>query len=677
MILRFTVVKRIALFALLCVCICAESSGNKYLYNSDAKPIRYSGTEASGGSIDDNTPVSLYNDIETSVPMPFEKLIANRTIIDDLSYPDSWTGTHITAQASSAITITSNGEAADVSKAFESYMPLQTYLCLAISTSDVQNIEWATVYLLGDLSYTSYYECDLVPFLTKGLNFTVLNKSDFAIGAGAPQWDKISAIKIEFGSLENASSGITLQEVSTYDAYPMCSLWFDDGWKSVYTEAFPIMEEKGFDGILSVIGSHVNYPLYCSDAELDEMYADGWDFVNHTYRHLDLTSVTPDEAEADIYAGYCYLYSHGYTRACANMVPPYCATNPTVDAIISKYAMTSRVNSNRFNDLPLQDPYDIVFREVKSDTSPSDIRQWIDHAIEYNLWLVLVFHSIESPSDVYTKYDVQNFQTIVDYLYQKKSAIDVVTLSQLLHQEQVLKNAPVETAAEKTIPAAEPGNAGWILAWEDDFTGTQLNEGDWNVLDQKPLANKELQTYRPQNVKLQSGCLQIFSSKEEGAYYSGAVTTQGKRTFLNGRIDIRAKLPGGQGIFPAFWMLPEKGAGLPEIDIMECLGNDPTCIWHVFHYMGAQGQGRYYANFKGANFSDDFHVFTLQWTKKRLIWMIDGVQTFAVDNYIPDKSMFLYLNTAVGGSWPGSPDKSTIFPQSMLIDYVKYYIADL
>ncbi len=670
---RFTAVKKIGLFALLCVCIYVGSSdGNSHVY-LNPKQVQEHGADISGGSIDDNAPASLRNDIETSIPMPFEKLSANRTVIDDLTNPGLWAGANITAQTSGAITMTSNGESAEIYREFADNLPLQTYLCLGITGTEVQNIEWATVYLLGDLSYTDYFECDIVPFLSKGLKYAVLNKNDFMIGAGAPRWDKIRAVKIEFGSTGNTSCGISLHEVSTYDAYPMCSLWFDDGWQSVYTQAFPVMEEKGFDGILSVIGSHVNYPLYCSDAELDEMYSDGWDFVNHTYRHLDLTSVTPDEAEADIYAGYCYLYSHGYTRACANMVPPYCATNPTVDAIISKYAMTSRVNNNHYNNLPLLNPYDIVFMEVRSDTNLNDIRQWIDHAIQYDLWLVLVFHSIESPADVYTKFDIQNFESLVDYLYQKRSDIDVVTLSQLLHREQVLKSAPIKAAAERPS-AVEP--SGWKLAWEDDFDGVQINEGDWNVISQRPLVNEELQTYRPQNVKIGSGCLQLVSSKEKGAYYSGAVTTEGKRTFLNGRIDIRAKLPKGQGIFPAFWMLPETGAGLPEIDIMECLGNYPTCVWHVFHYMGAKGQDRYYANFKGADFSGDFHVFTLQWTKDRLIWMVDGVQTFAVDHYIPDKNMFLYLNTAVGGSWPGNPDKSTIFPQFMLIDYVKYYIAE-
>ena len=671
---RYTAVKRIGLFALLCLFICVSSSDGNSLVYSNPKQAQERSVDISGGSIDDNAPASLRNDIQTSIPMPFEKLSANRTVIDDLSNPGSWAGNNITAQTQGAITITSNGESAELYREFESNLPLQTYLCLGITGTEAQNIEWATVYLLGDLSYTDYFECDIVPFLSKGLKYAVLNKSDFAVGAGAPQWDKVHAIKIEFGSSENTSSGISLHEVSTYEAYPMCSLWFDDGWQSVYTHAFPIMEKSGFDGILSVIGSHVNYPLYCSDAELDEMYCDEWDFVNHTYRHLDLTSVTPDEAEADIYAGYCYLYSHGYTRACANMVPPYCATNADVDATISKYAMTSRVNNNHYNNLPLLDPYDIVFMEVRLDTNPNDIRQWIDHAIQYDLWLVLVFHSIESPADVYTKYDVQNFQSIVDYLYQKRSEIDVVTLSQLLHREQVLKNTPIDAAAVKSS-AVHP-DSGWTLVWEDEFNGAQLNEGDWNIVDQRPLVNKELQTYRPQNVKLESGYLQLVSSKGKGAYYSGAVTTEGKRTFLNGRIDIRAKLPSGQGIFPAFWMLPETEAGLPEIDIMECLGNDPTCIWHVFHYISAQGQDRYYASFKGANFSYDFHVFTLQWTKDRLIWMIDGVQTFAVDHYIPDKSMFLYLNTAVGGDWPGNPDKTTIFPQSMLIDYVKYYIAE-
>lgn len=645
-----------------------ETSGYPVL-SSDVDDT--SRNEASDHSIAANIPADFRYAFEGIDHISLQKQPSNRYIIDDVLEPSLWKGTEGSAQVSGAVSLSSTGNTAEAYRKYDSLLSLQTYLFLNVEAVDHQNLEWAALYLMEDLNYSNYYECDIIPYLSEGSNVFALNKNDFAIGSGIPSWDKISIIKIALSSFDNSAATITLREISTYGAHPVCSIWFDDGWETVYTEAFPIMEERKFKGILSVIGSHVGYESYCSDVELDALYGCGWDLVNHTYYHTDLTSIAPEEAEADIYAGYNYLFSHGYTRACANMVPPYCATNDEVDDIIAKYAMTSRVKTNHYNSLPIQEPYNIGLKEVTSDTSPDIIRQWIDDAIENELWLVLVFHSVESPADVFTKYDIQDFKKITDYLYQKRSEIDVVTLSELLDTDQVLKTE----LAKMDIPT-QPGRSGWSLAWECNFNDAQLDETDWNIINKEPFANGELQTYRTENVKVGDGCLQLVSSLENDTYYSGAVTTENKRLFLYGRIEIKAKLPSGQGIFPAFWMLPQSGDSFPEIDIIEYLGNDPNHIWHVYHYLGPQGQDRFFTSIEGKNFSGDFHIFTLQWSEECLTWMIDGVETYSVTSEIPNQKMFLYLNTAVGGDWPGNPDSSTIFPVTMIIDYIKYYTPE-
>ncbi len=609
--------------------------------------------------------------VDYSEALSIEHQLTNRNIIEDFSEPSLWRSTDSRKQTPGAFTLTGSTDIAEAYRKFDSFLQLKTYLFLKIGAVHPKNIEWITLYLMEDLSYTNYYECDLLPHLSEGNKTVILNQRDFTVGAGAPEWDQISTIKIAFETSDNAGATITVTEISTYAAYPMCSIWFDDGWKTTYSAAFPIMKEKNMRGILSVIGSQVGCPSYCDESELDALYDYGWDFTNHTYNHANLTELQPEEAEKEVSDGLDYLTKHGYIRTCRNVVPPYCATNGSIDAMLSKYAATSRVQTDTYNYLPITDPYHIGFKEVTSDTSPATVQGWIDQAIENDLWLVLMFHSVALPTDVYTKYDPQNFQQIVDYLARKSSEIKVVTLSELLNTKFIVEDKQPQANTQTTAGTGKPG---WNLIWEDNFDHEPLNEKFWNALNSQPASNHELQIYRESNIKITGGCLQIISNTEKGAYYSGAVTTENKQLFQYGKIEIRAKLPVGKGIFPAFWMLPQSGDSFPEVDIIEFLGDEPDQIWHVMHYLNNGKKDNVSKNVKGKNFDRDFHLYTLQWSKENLIWMIDGTETFSVKNNIPGDKMFLYINTAIGGDWPGDPDGSTVFPQTMSIDYVKYSI---
>lgn len=404
---------------------------------NDTGSINDTGNEISSSTVAATIPADFQYAFEGSSHISLEKQPRSRTILDDFLEPALWKCSENSTLDSGAISVSSAGDIAEAYRKYDILLSLGTYLLLNVEAAGLKNLEWASLYLMEDLSYSNYYECDLMPYLSDGSNLFALNKSGFSIGSGEPGWDKINIIKIAFSTFGNSTSTITLHEISTYNARPVCSIWFDDGWESVYSEAFPIMAAKGFKGILSVIGSHVGYTVYCSAVQLDELYDCGWDLVNHTNDHPDLTSIALEVAETDIYRGYDYLYSRGYTRACANMVPPYCATNEAVNQAISKYAVTSRVTPGQYNYLPIQDPYNIGFKEVTSAISPDTVRQWIEHAIKNDLWLVLVFHSLDAPTDSSTKYVVPNFKKIVECLHQKRSEIDVVTLSELLDTDQI------------------------------------------------------------------------------------------------------------------------------------------------------------------------------------------------------------------------------------------------
>lgn len=222
---------------------------------------------------------------------------------------------------------------------------------------------------------------------------------------------------------------------------------------------------------------------------------------------------------------------------------------------------------------------------------------------------------------------------------------------------------------QTTAPTTE---GGWVLTWEDNFEGKSLNQKFWNAVNEAPFCNNEIQTYRGENVSLSGGCLKINSSLDKGEYFSGEVTTQNKQLFQYGKIEIRAKFPTGKGYFPAIWLMTQSGDSFPELDILEYLGKTPDYFYNVMHYFN-KSHKRYSAKVKSTGFFQDFHTITLEWSKKSLVWSMDGKETLSVKNNIPDSKMYIIINTAIGGNWPGNPDESTIFPQTTLVDYIRYY----
>ena len=172
-------------------------------------------------------------------------------------------------------------------------------------------------------------------------------------------------------------------------------------------------------------------------------------------------------------------------------------------------------------------------------------------------------------------------------------------------------------------------------------------------------------------------------------YTSSRIITRDKQFFKYGRIDIRAKLPEGQGIWPALWMLPQDNVygGWPnsgEIDIMEMVGHLPSIVYGTVHYdqgFGHQHTGEpYVLTGSGSSFQDEFHVFSLEWEANSMKFFVDDVEYFqytAADftgaDYPFNEDFFFVMNVAVGGNWPGYPDDSTVFPQRMIVDYVRVF----
>jgi len=233
------------------------------------------------------------------------------------------------------------------------------------------------------------------------------------------------------------------------------------------------------------------------------------------------------------------------------------------------------------------------------------------------------------------------------------------------------------------------------LIWSDEFNGTFVDQSNWvfETGNNNGWGNNELEYYtnRIDNAYLDNGNLVIKALKENyggNNYTSARIKTQGKFSVKYGKIEARIKLPYGKGIWPAFWTLGDAisfpSTGWPkcgEIDIMEMTGGgtygDKT-IYGTAHWddNGHKQAGSSYRLSSGS-YSDGFHVFDIVWDSQKIIWHMDGIQYYRID-LIPtlselQESQFILLNLAVGGNWPGNPDITTVFPQTMVVDYVRVY----
>lgn len=241
------------------------------------------------------------------------------------------------------------------------------------------------------------------------------------------------------------------------------------------------------------------------------------------------------------------------------------------------------------------------------------------------------------------------------------------------------------------------------LVWSDEFNapdGSRPDPAKWAVVnDGSGYGNRELEYYtdRRSNVREQNGKLVITARREpyvgrDGVsrqFTSARLESRGRFELKYGRIEARIKLPKGQGIWPAFWMLGNDfdRIGWPdcgEIDIMENVGFEPSKVHGSLHgpgYSGGHPLGAAYTLPNDARFSDSFHVFAIEWEPRIIRFYVDGnlYETQTADNvpeghrWVFDHPFYIVLNVAVGGYWPGDPDATTPFPVNMLVDYVRVY----
>ena len=248
-------------------------------------------------------------------------------------------------------------------------------------------------------------------------------------------------------------------------------------------------------------------------------------------------------------------------------------------------------------------------------------------------------------------------------------------------------------------PALAPP-AGLKLVWRDEFDGPSLDYDRWGV-EQNAFGggNGELQIYtdRPENVRVKDGKLILEARRDHAGvsgtvreYSSGRVRTKHRGDWRYGYVEVRCKLPSGQGIWPAIWMLPTdqvygSWAASGEIDIMEMRGQNPDTVLGTLHHGGQWPENQHTGDeftLDHGSFADEFHTFAVWWQPRRIDWFVDGrkVQTqtrwnsAGGDYPAPfDERFHLILNLAVGGGFVGPPDDTVSFPVQMEVDYVRVY----
>lgn len=331
----------------------------------------------------------------------------------------------------------------------------------------------------------------------------------------------------------------------------------------------------------------------------------------------------------------------------------------------------------------------------ESGNGEVSVRATAENANYYNIFFVPGQSPVKSTSgEASYTYTTEGTYTIRVQAHATASAF-------VAQEEEVVITFP-----EFTIPTTgytSPATyEGMTLVWEDNFNGSSLNTSNWTFetgRGDNGWGNNELQYYREQNTSLQDGYLIITAKKEnfsDAQYTSSRIKTQNKQSFKYGRFDIRAVLPKGQGMWPALWMLGQNFStvGWPrsgEIDIMELVGGGPSTtgrnnkVHGTLHWWNDSSnsnactceQGPGYTLSSGT-FADEFHVFSIVWDETNIRWYVDNT-LFQTINITPanlsefHEPFFFIFNVAVGGIWPGSPDATTVFPQRMIVDYIRVF----
>jgi len=205
-----------------------------------------------------------------------------------------------------------------------------------------------------------------------------------------------------------------------------------------------------------------------------------------------------------------------------------------------------------------------------------------------------------------------------------------------------------------------------LLGREMESMKEEKEDDYWRVIEREESYNNELQYYSKDNVVIIGDTIEITSRKETKGnkeYTSGLV--ESKDAYKYGYFEFIIQVGEGRGIFPAIWLLPINGEALPEIDIFEMIGSEPQIFYGVIHFKEGGRQQADYFEYEVPE-KEQYSV-ALKWTEEALLWFVDQKEVYTTSKGVPKEYMYIILNQAIGGDWPGNPDDTTIFPNQFKI----------
>lgn len=342
------------------------------------------------------------------------------------------------------------------------------------------------------------------------------------------------------------------------------------------------------------------------------------------------------------------------------------------------------------NDIPT-DPSNLVVEVTIStvETGKVAIQAHAENTIEYRLY-------VDSENEPVASNNNGTFE----HLFTKSGAhlIDVRAYGssgRYIKEEREILIGDDDTVSIDMGYITPISYPGLQMVWNDEFNSDEVNTDNWSFEtgtgcpDNCGWGNNELEYYRKENASVYGGTLVIEARKENylGSNYTSArLKTSNKRSFQYGRVDIRALLPEGQGMWPALWMLGNniQTVGWPqcgETDIMEMVGGSgrENTVHGVLHwdYNGHVQAGGQYTLPTGI-FADEYHVFSIIWNENTIRWLMNDIQFYVIDitpSHMSEYHQpgFFIFNLAVGGNWPGNPNATTVFPQRLKVDYIRVF----
>lgn len=233
---------------------------------------------------------------------------------------------------------------------------------------------------------------------------------------------------------------------------------------------------------------------------------------------------------------------------------------------------------------------------------------------------------------------------------------------------------------------AEPPGDGWQLKFNDDFNGDSLDSSKWSPCywwaDSKGCTNGsagDLQWFAPDEVLVEDGILRLRAQKRQSngkQYTSGMIASHDKFSFQYGYVEMRAKVPKGNGFWSDFWLLSQNKKWPPELDIAEFIGSNTTNVHMSLHYDqgGHKNSTGWWGGKEGMDLAKDYHTYGVEWTADKIIWYVDGVERRRYTGEgIPQEPMYVLAILAVGAAWGLPPDSSTPFPSTFDIDYIRVW----